>query len=181
MSPVPVLSRLSEQFSEIEQLSLKTASWPQVDGTETTLTPSALGATTARVFPFYTPKTLIVNQILVKTPTAQTGAWQFGIFDSTGARVWNSGAVTTTANFTAITAALPITLEGQYYFVVTNNNSAASTTALAVSPALAAASVPRWGTIAVTAGAMPASINPAAITETVGGFPVYTVLSNWTT
>lgn len=176
-----IRARLLEDFSEIEQLSLKTCSWPQVDGTEATLTPTALGASVARVFPFYVPKSIVVNHILIKTPAAVTAGYQFGIFDRVGNRLWNSGAVTTVAGFTAITAGLPITIEGQHYFAVTNNNAVSAVGGLAVSPALAAASIPRWGTVPATLGAMPATISPAAITESVGGFPVYVVLSNWTT
>jgi hypothetical protein len=180
--PIPVRARLAEDFSSIEQFSLHGV-FPDQEGTAVGITPTAITTTLARVFPFYVPETLVVNQVLVKQLAAVTTGYIFGVFDRTGARVWTSGAVSTTGTgWLAITASLPITLTaGTYYFAVTNNNTVSAVAGIAGSSALVAATPPRWGTVPATAGAMPASITPTAITETVGGWPIYVVLSNWTT
>lgn len=175
---IPVRSRLFDDPAVVEQVALR-RNFPEVD-TAGTLTPAALGTTTCRVFPFTLPRATTLAHVAIKTPAALAAAFQFGIFDRTGARKWTSGAVATVAGYTQVTAGLPVVLdEGTHYFGVTNNNNGTlvTTAALAVSSALAAAVLPRWGTVTATAGAMPASINPAAITETVGGFPIYTMLS----
>jgi hypothetical protein len=120
--------------------------------------------------------------VVIKTPAAVANGYRFGIFDSTGTQVWTSGAVSTTANYTTVTANTPFTLTpGTYYFAVTNNGSGSVTGGLSVTVALGSASLPRFGTVSITAGAMPSSINPSAITETTGGWPVWVVLSATTT
>jgi hypothetical protein len=155
------------------------SNYPEPATASTTLTPFTLGSNVARVFPFQVNGNITVNQVLVQTAAACTNCYQFGIFASDGTRAWTSGAVSSTTTYAAITANMPVTMTpGQYYFAVTNNNSNSFTAGLDVTAAFPAASVPRWGTVAATSGAMPASINPAAITETVGGFPVYVVLSS---
>jgi hypothetical protein len=172
-----------EDFSSMEQLALRTAGFPDQEGTAVAITPTAIGATVARVFPFYVPETLIANHVGVKQLAAVTNGYVFAIFDRAGARIWTSGAVSTTGTgWLGITTGAPFTLTaGEYYFAVSNNNTVSAVGGIAGSSALAAAGAPRWGTVPATLGAMPASITPAAVTETVGGWPIYVVLSNWTT
>ena len=169
----------------IQQLNLLDA-WPGMAGANATpvrtLTPTGLSATVARVFPFFVPDNMTVYQVAMETVAAVTNGLILGIFDSAGARVWTSGAQSTVAGIMVVTTSLPITLKaGIYYFATTNNNVSSATAAYQTTPPFTAASVPRWGTVATTSGAMPASIDPTAITETVGGFMCYGVLSSWTT
>jgi hypothetical protein len=148
--------------------------------TATTVTANAWTTTIGRVFPFYLDANINIAKIYLSTPATGTGAnWQVGIFDGGGNQIYASGAITPTANITTVTPGTAFKLAaGQtYYFMVTNNNSSNATATMLVTPALSAATLPRWGTLAVTAGAIPASITPGSITATVGGFPVYTVLS----
>lgn len=150
------------------------------EGTPATLTPAALTATVARVFPFTIQGNLTLNRVIVKSPAAQTTGFQFGIFDDLGVRSWSSGAASLTANYTTLTAAGAPLGPGTYLFAVTNNNSASATAALQVCAPLMAASMPGYGTVPATNGAMPATIDPATITKTVGGWPIYVTLSEWT-
>jgi hypothetical protein len=172
--PGPASSIAVRQFALVD-------AWPDPAGAAGTLSPTALGATTARVFPFLLPGPLVLNRAIIKTPAAAAAAFQFAIFSEVGARLWTSGAVATVLGYTVLTAAAIALPAGQLFFAVTNNNAVSAVAALAVSPALAAASIPRWGTVPATLGAMPATIDPTAITETVGGFPVYVVLGEWAT
>ena len=94
-----------------------------------------------------------------------TNGYQFGLFNSSGTRVWTSGAVTTTVGMTSITANLPVTLPaGQYYWVTTNNGLTSGTAALQA-PAAPTTNLPRMGTVAAVGGAMPASLTPTGITR----------------
>jgi hypothetical protein len=155
---------------------------PVPEGTPGTLAPSALGATTCRVFPFRIGGELALGRVLLRTLAALANGYRVGIFDEAGARRWESGPVTTVVGLTVLSAGLPVTLPaGTYFLALTNNGSSSSTAALQVSAALPASALPRWGTVATAAGAMPAAIAPAAIAEAVGGFPVYATLSEWAT
>lgn len=157
------------------------AAWPDPAGTAGTVTPAALTATLARIFPFFLPGPMTLNRVVIKTPAAVTSGYQFGIFGEAGAKLWSSGGVTTVLGYTVITVSSVALPAGELFFAVTNNNSSTATGGLAIGPALAAASVPRWGTVPTTAGAMPVSIDPTQITEAIGGFPIYVTLSDWAT
>jgi hypothetical protein len=150
-------------------------------GTPTTLTATNHAANVARVFPFALTGDLTVNRVLIRTNAVLSNCLILGLFDSTGARVWTSGVQSTlaTAWLSISVSALALT-PGTYYFATTNNNVVSTTAAYSVTPALGL-SVPRWGTVPATAGAMPTSIDPTQITETTGGWMAYVVLSNWTT
>ncbi len=140
-------------------------------------------ATLARVFPFVIAGTITVNQVAMKTFAAGTNNIQLGIFSSNGTRLWTSGNQSTVAGIMTVTTSLPVTLTpGTYYFATTVGTATVSATAVyQTTPVFPSASVPRWGTVPATGGVMPTSIDPTSITETVGGFMTYTVLSNWTT
>lgn len=143
---------------------------------------TTLSATICRIYPFYVHDAIVVNTVKIKSIAAIANAFQFGIFDENGTRVWTSGAQSTVVGVMNVTTNLPVTLrQGTYYFGVTNNNTASGTASLSVSAAAGSAGYPRWGTVAATSGAMPASITPSAITETVGGWPIFVQLSEWTT
>lgn len=138
----------------------------------------------ARVFPFTLNGTLTVNQVNIRTNTACTDALIAGIFDNSGASVWQSGVQSTVNGNLVITDSLPVTLTAgsQYYFASTNNNKTGGANCYSVTPALNQANVPRWGTVTTSAGAMPLSINPAEdITETTGGWMAFVTLSTFTT
>lgn len=147
------------------------------DGTPATLTPTAHGATVARVFPFDLPGSLTLARVLIRTNAALANSLRVGLYNSTGQQVWTAGPLATVAtgwvNVTANNASLT---PGTYYWVSTNNNVVSTTATYAVTPA-AGLTLPRWGTVPATLGAMPASINPAAITSTTGGWMAYVLLS----
>jgi hypothetical protein len=147
------------------------------------MTASAHLATVARVFPFELDRNITVNVVTIRTNAALSNCLILGIFDSNGARLWQSGVLSTVAtNTVSVTANLPVTLTaGTYYFATTNNNVVSTTAAYTVTPAVGSTSFPRWGTVPTTNGAMPASINPSAITEATGGWMCYVSLSYVTT
>jgi hypothetical protein len=140
--------------------------------------PTTLGATTARVFPFSLPRSDWIVKVAMATPSALASAMQLGIYGASGAnRIWNPGALTTTANITVITPTLFAIAGGIFYhFAITNNNTVSATTSYLFSPAFVA-TIARFGTVAATNGVMPTTITPASITATVGGFPLYTWLA----
>lgn len=151
-------------------------------GAPTTMTPTVHTATVARVQPFTLSGAMTVNQIRIRTNAVLANCLRLGIFDSTGAQVWASGVLSTVAtNWVTVAVSALALPAGDYYFATTNNNVASTTAAYTVTPAIGAVGVARWGTVPATAGAMPASINPAAITETTGGWMSYVTLSEWTT
>jgi len=149
-------------------------------GAPTTLTPTNHAANVARVFPFEVDRPITVSRIIIRTNAALANCLILGIFDSAGNRIWTSGVLSTLATrWVIISSGLPITLPvGTYYFATTNNNVTSTTAAYTVTPALGGADIPRWGTVPATSGAMPTSINPAAITPKVGGWMCYILLSN---
>jgi hypothetical protein len=151
--------------------------------TPTTLTPTAHAANVARVFSFELNRPITVNVVSIRTNGAVNTCLILGIFNATGAQMWQSGAFNTVAtNIVPVTANMPITLPvGTYYFATTNNNVVSATAAYTITSAVGAVGFPRWGTVPAVNGAMPASINPAAITETTGGWMCYVQLSNVTT
>lgn len=140
-------------------------------------------ATVARITPFVLPGELTLAVIRLQTVAAGTANLQLGIFDATGTSLWTSGNLNTIAGNTTATANLPVTLPaGQYYWATTVGTTAVNTTAAyQTTPAFAGAAMPRWGTVPATGGVMPASIDPTAVTETVGGFMLYALLSAWAT
>ena len=148
-------------------------------GAMTTLTPTTHTATVARVFPFEINRPITVNQIDIRTNAALSNCLILGIFNSGGTRLWTSGVLSTLATrWVVVSVGLPITLPvGTYYFATTNNNVASTTATYTVTPALGGADLPRWGTVPTTSGVMPASIDPAAITETTGDWMCYVMLS----
>ena len=152
-------------------------------GTPTTLTATNHTATAARIFPFEVDRPITINTIRIRTNAVLANCLICGIYDSAGTRLWQSGVLSTIAtSWLDITANLPITLPiGTYYFATTNNNIASTTAAYSVTPAVGGAFLPRWGTVPTTNGAIPASIDPTAITETTGGWMCYVLLSNVTT
>ena len=152
-------------------------------GAPTTLTATTHSATVARVFPFEIDRPITVNAIYVRTNAVLSNCLILGIYNESGTRLWQSGVLSTVlTGWVPVTTNLPITLPvGAYYMASTNNNVASTTAAYTVTPALGTATLPRWGTVPATAGAIPASINPAAITKTVGGWMCYALLSNVTT
>lgn len=150
-----------------------------------TTVPTAISLTTlsnsvARVVPFQLAAGMYVNRIFVSTPATGTGTMECGIFDDMGVQVYSSGAVTGAANITTISIASPMWLPAnQYYWALTARTTGTQT--LLVTPVLSAATLPRWGTIAVSSGTLPVRIRPEQdITKTVGGFPAYVTLSEWT-
>jgi hypothetical protein len=149
----------------------------------TTMTPTAHAANVAKVFPFEVDRPITVNVVTIRTNAAVANCLIMGIYDSAGNRLWQSGVLSTVAtNTVPVTANLPITLPvGTYYFVTVNNNVVSATAAYTVTSAVGAVGFPRWGTVPAVNGAIPASINPAAITETTGGWLAYVQLSNITT
>lgn len=147
--------------------------------TAVSVTPTALGATNARVFPFYLPHSLNVAKVYMNTPNAVTVSLEVAIFDAGGTQLWTSGVQGTAANITTITPATGVRLGAgmNYYFAIVNANKVSATAAYWFSPALSAATIPRWGQVAATLGAMPTSITVGSINATVGGWPIFTVLS----
>jgi hypothetical protein len=137
----------------------------------------------ARVFPFEIDRPITVNAIYVRTNAVLSNCLILGIYNESGTCLWQSGVLSTVlTGWVPVTTNLPITLPvGAYYMASTNNNVVSTTAAYTVTPALGTATLPRWGTVPATAGAIPASINPAAITKTVGGWMCYALLSNVTT
>jgi len=149
----------------------------------TTMTATIHAANVARVFPFEVDRPITVNRVTVRTNAALSNCLILGIYNSAGTRLWQSGVLSTVAtNTVPVSANLPVTLPvGTYYLASTNNNVVSTTAAYTVTSAVGAASFPRWGTVPATAGAIPASIDPAAITEATGGWVAYAQLSNVTT
>jgi len=151
-------------------------------GAPTTLTATTHSATVARVSPFEIDRPITVNAIYVRTNAVLSNCLILGIYNESGTRLWQSGVLSTVlTGWVPVTTNLPVTLPvGLYYLASTNNNVVSTTAAYTVTPALGTATLPRWGTVPATAGAIPASINPAAITKTVGGWMNYILLSNVT-
>jgi len=155
-------------------------------GAMTTLTATNHTATVARIFEFELAASLTLAAVYIRTNAVLSNCLRLGIYNSAGTQVWASGVLSTIAtSWLAITSggtpAFPISLlPGAYYFATTNNNVTSTTAAYAVSPALGGAILPRWGTVPTSAGAMPASITPASITKTVGGWMCYVLLSSVT-
>src|SRR5205085_8287375 len=71
--------------------------------TAVAVTPTGLGATTCRVFPFFLDAGLTIAKVYISTPNAVSGAFQMGIYDALGAALWTAGGQATTANITVIT------------------------------------------------------------------------------
>jgi hypothetical protein len=137
------------------------------------------------VFPFHLSGPLTINGLYIRSNAALSACLLIGIFDSTGAQVLVTGALDTVSGWIAVTSgttpSLPVTLQpGDYYCAATNNNVTDATLAYKVTPNLIDATIPRWGTVPATAGAMPASIDPTAITKTTGGWIAEIVLSSVT-
>ncbi len=156
--------------------------YPYGEAASVSFSPNTHGATVAYVYPFEVYSPLTVNQVAVRTAAALTNCLVLGIFNSAGAQVWASGAIGTAgAGWTTTTANLPVTMApGQYYFATTNNNNTSGVTAFTGTPLTGTATMPRWGTVPASLGAMPASINPSAITKADLNFMVYVLLNNWT-
>lgn len=148
-----------------------------VSPTPVAVTPTTLGSTTARVFPFATDSAEYILKVYIHTPSAVASSMQLACFESLGHRAYNSGTQGTSANITSISTTNWFLPGGAIMFwAITNANLTSSTTAYYFSPAFAAATLARWGTVAATSGAMPSTITPSGITATVGGFACYTVL-----
>jgi len=149
-------------------------------GAPTTLTPTALGASTCRLFPFEIDRNITVTAIYIRSNAAVSNCLRIGIYDSVGTRLYESGALSTVASATGwITVpGISVTLaSGTYYFGTTNNNVASGTAAYTVTPGIGAATLPRWGSVATSNGVMPSSITPSSITKTAGGWMCYVLLS----
>jgi hypothetical protein len=150
-------------------------------GPPATLTPTALGASTCRVYPFEIDRNITVTAIYIRSNAVVANSLLIGIYDSTGTRLYVSNALSTVATGWVAVTGISVTLaSGTYYFATTNNNVASSTAAYAVTPGIGTATLPRWGSVATTNGAMPASITPSSITETAGGWMCYVLLSSVT-
>jgi hypothetical protein len=148
-------------------------------GTPTTLTPTALGASTCLVYPFEICRNITVTAIYIRSGTSVVAnCLLIGIYDSTGTRLYASGALTTVASGWIAVTGISVTLaSGTYYFGTTNNNVANSGAAYAVTPSIGTATLPRWGSVTTSNGAMPASITPLSITKTAGGWMCYVLFS----
>lgn len=151
-------------------------------GAPTTLTPTALGASTCLVYPFEIDRNITVTAIYLRSGTSVVAnCLLIGIYDSTGTRLYASGALTTVASGWIAITGISVTLaSGTYYFGTTNNNVVNGGAAYAVTPGIGTATLPRWGSVATSSGAMPASITPSSITKTAGGWMCYVLLSSVT-
>jgi len=150
-------------------------------GTSTTLTPTALGASTCLVYPFEIYRNITVTAIYVRSNAALSNCLLVGIYDSTGTRLYASSALSTVATGWVAVTGISVTLaSGTYYFGTTNNNVASSTSAYTVTPSIGTATLPRWGSVTTSSGALPASITPSSITKTVGGWMCYVLFSTVT-
>jgi len=150
-------------------------------GAPTTMTPTALGASTCRIYPFEIDRNITVNAIYIRSNAAVSNCLLVGIYDSTGTRLYASGALSTVATGWITITGISFTLaSGTHYFGTTNNNVASTTAAYTVTPSIGTATLPRWGSVATSSGAMPASITPSSITKTAGGWMCYVLLSTVT-
>ncbi len=155
--------------------------FPGVVGTPVQFSPLTFGSIVAYVFPFVLWTPLVLNQVAIRTQSVVSSCLILGIFDANGTQKWQSGALTTAAGWTKTTVNLPVTLApGQYYFATTNNNSGSNTACYAGVNNQGSADMPRWGTVATTSGAMPASITPSAITKADLNFMIWVLLETWT-
>lgn len=155
--------------------------FPLQNGTAN-ISPSTHSSSVARVFPFYMPHYLIVNAVIIKTALIVADVFQWAIFNASGTQVFSTGTQSSVNGWVTVTTGTPFTMTpGTYYGASTNANNAGVTSALTMSVAVGTASLPRYGTVAATSGAMPASIDPTAITETTGGWMNQVLLSGVTT
>lgn len=146
------------------------------------VTATTFGQTLARVAPFMIFEGMFLKTVTISTPATSAGiGFDFGIYDDLGVRQWYTGNQVPTAGITTITNALKVWLpEGQYYWAV-SARTANTTASILCTPALSSAAIPRFGTIPVTSGTLPTNFNPeTGITKTVGGFPLYVTLTEWT-
>lgn len=152
-------------------------------GTPTLATPTAWTATIMRIFPFFLPYPLLVKGIYIRSNAVVSACLIGGIFDEFGKQVYQTGALDTVA--TNWIVHIPTNSfymnPGWYYYGQTNNNVASATNAYTVAPNHGATTLPRNGTYATSAGAMPSSITPSSITKASVSQPIYTVLSEYTT
>lgn len=153
-------------------------------GAPTTMTCAVHSSTTAKVFPFEIDRPITLNAVYIRTNAAGGKCLRIGIFDNSGTRVWSSDGLTTGATrwvpVVSGTPAFPVNIPlGSYYFVTTNNNITTSSAAYTVTPAIGS-TLPRWGYVTTTAGAMPETIDPTNISMNVGGWMCYVLLSNST-
>ena len=150
-------------------------------GAPTTLTPTALGASTCLVYPFEICRNITVTAIYIRSNTVVSNCLLVGIYDSTGTRLYASTALSTVASGWITVTGISVTLaSGTYYFGTTNNNVANSGAAYTVTPGIGTATLPRWGSVATSNGALPASITPSSIAKTVGGWMCYVLFSTVT-
>ncbi len=150
-------------------------------GAPATLTPNALGASTCRVYPFEIDRNLTVTAIYIRSRRVLTDCLLIGIYDSAGTLLYVSNPLSTVlSGWIAITGISVTLASGTYYFGTTNNNVASNVAAYTVTPDIETAALPRWGSVPAFNGAMPASITPSSITESVGGWMCYVLLSSVT-
>jgi hypothetical protein len=152
-------------------------------GTPTTMKPNDIGASTCLVYPFEIDRNITVTAMYIRSNVAVSNCLQIGIYDRTGTRLYGSGALSTVATGWIAVTGISITLaSGTYYFGTTNNNppTGGGSSAYTVTPGIGTATLPRWGSVPTSNGAMPASITPASITKTAGGWMCYVLLSSVT-
>ncbi|MCJ7424132.1 hypothetical protein MUP01_07675 [Candidatus Bathyarchaeota archaeon] len=150
-------------------------------GTPTTLTPTTLGASTCLVYPFEIDRNITVTAIYIRSNAAISNCLRVGIYDSAGTRLYASNALSTVATGWITVTGISITLaSGTYHFGTTNNGVSSSTAAYTVTPGIGAATLPSWGSVSTSGGALPASITPSLVTKTVGGWMCYVLLSSVT-
>ena len=157
-------------------------------GTPTTMRPNDLGASTCLVYPFEIDRNITVTNIYIRSNNALANCLLIGIYDSAGTRLYVSNALNTVDSGWIAIPGISVTLaSGTYYFGTTNNNVASNTAAYTVTPSIGTATLPRWGYVATSSGAMPASITPSSIIKSSGtpgtttaGWMCYVLLSSVT-
>ena len=152
-------------------------------GPPTTLTPNNLGASRCYVYPFEIDRNITLTAIYIRSNAAVSNCLLIGIYDSTGTRLYASGALSTVATGWIAVTGISVTLaSGTYYFGTTNNGANSGTAAYTVTPGIGTAALPRWGYVSTAGGAMPASITPSSIIQSAGtsssaGWMCYVLLS----
>lgn len=158
---------------EIKVFSLA-ANVPSAEFPLTNGTPNAITASLCRIMPFTFPGTMTVNRIGIRNVASLADCMQLGLFDSAGARVWTSGALSAASGWQEISTNLPISLTNQtYYWGLTNNNLSSATSVYTMSTNIGSPWMTGFGTVPATNGVMPSSITPGSITKTIGGWPCY--------
>jgi hypothetical protein len=146
-------------------------------GAPATLTPSAHGATSVRVFPFTLIYSGVWDNLYLRTNAAVATCLNVGIYSSAGARLWQSTGLSTIATGYITIAMGGLTLPaGTYYFATANNGSTSTTAAFTVSLAMGATGgpPPKYGVVTTAGGALPASFNPITdIAANNGGYMIF--------